>query len=352
MVDFVRNLLSSLCRKQTPPPAPPAPPAPAPMPSPHMDSFDITHRTVHLNGIDIHVAEKGTGPVVVLLHGFPEIWYTWRHQINGLAALGYRVIAPDLRGYGDSSVPNGAASYSALHVVGDVVALIDSLGQEKVLLVGHDWGAIMAWYVCLFRPDKVKALVNLSVPFAPRNPARKPVEYLRSTYGDDYYICRIQEPEAIEAEFARLGTELVLKKFLTYRNPAPFFIPKDGWGSPDEQIPLPSWLSEEDIKYYVNKFEKTGFTGGLNYYRALDLTWELTAPWTGAQIKVPTKFIVGDLDLTYNAPGIQDFIHKGGMKKFVPMLDEVVVVKGAGHFINEEKPSEITQHIHSFFSKF
>jgi len=178
------------------------------------------------------------------------------------------------------------------------------------------------------------------------------VEYLRATYGDEYYICRFQEPGAAEAEFARLGTSLLLKKFLTYRTPGPLYIPNEGWGSPDDQISLPPWLSEDDINYYATKFDKSGFTGGLNYYRCLDLTWELSAPWTGAGVKVPTKFIVGDLDLTYNAPGAKDYIHKGGFNKYVPLLDDVVVMKGVGHFINEEKPEEITAHIHDFIKKF
>ncbi|KAJ6812665.1 uncharacterized protein M6B38_148795 [Iris pallida] len=209
-----------------------------------MDDEGIGHRTLAVNGINMHVAEKGQGPVVLLIHGFPETWYAWRHQIASLAALGYRAVAPDLRGYGDTDVPPSVTSYSILHMVGDIVALIDSLGQEQVFVVGHDWGALVAWSLCQFRADKVKAMVALSVPFTPRNPTRKSVDYLRSTYGDDYYICRFQEPGAIESEFARLGTALVLKKFLTYRTPGPLFIPKEGWGSPDEQIPLPSWISE------------------------------------------------------------------------------------------------------------
>jgi len=263
----------------------------------------IEHRTVNVNGINMHIAEKGEGPVILFLHGFPELWYSWRHQILALASLGYRAVAPDLRGYGDTDAPASPASYTSLHVVGDLVALLDAIAadQDKVFVVAHDWGAIIAWYLCLYRPDKVKALVNLSVAFTLRNPKRKPLESLRAFYGDDYYICRfqvlfhssyknyspfslfvntpnsvfntIQEPGEIEAEFAQIGTTRVLKEFLTYRNPGPLFLPKGkGFGHPpDAPIVLPSWLSEEDINYYATKYEKTGVTGAVNYYRDLDL---------------------------------------------------------------------------------
>ncbi|KAG8067638.1 hypothetical protein GUJ93_ZPchr0005g14978 [Zizania palustris] len=336
------------------------------------DSEVITHRIVEANGLRLHVAEAGPAgaPAVLLLHGFPQTWYAWRHQMRELAAAGYHALAPDMRGYGDSDAPGpGAAAdsaagagagagagherYTAMHVIGDLVALLDAVGErEPVFVVAHDWGALTAWNLCLLRPDRVRALVALSVAFTPRSPARRPVDGLRALYGDDYYICRIQEPGVIEAEFARLGTELVLRKFLAYRDPGPLLMPKSGWGSPDDEVPLPSWITEEDIKHYASKFDKTGFTGGLNYYRALNKTWELTSPWTGAEIKVPAKFIVGDLDLTYHTPGIQDFIHKGGFKKFVPLLDDVVIMKDVGHFINEEKPKEVSEHIISFIKKF
>uniref|UniRef100_A0A0D9WEJ6 soluble epoxide hydrolase n=1 Tax=Leersia perrieri TaxID=77586 RepID=A0A0D9WEJ6_9ORYZ len=316
----------------------------------------ITHRTVDANGLRMHVAEAGPAgaPAVLLLHGFPQVWYAWRHQMRALAAAGYHAVAPDLRGYGDTDAATSAEQYTAMHVVGDLVALLDAVvgAGKPAFVVAHDWGALTAWNLCLFRPDRVRALVALSVAFTPRSSARRPVDGLRALYGDDYYICRIQEPGAIEAEFARLGTELVLRKFLAYRTPGPLMTPKSGWGSPDDKVPLPSWITEEDIKYYASKFDNTGFTGGLNYYRALNKTWELTAPWTGAQIKVPAKFIVGDADLTYHTPGIQDFIHKGGFKKYVPLLDDVVVMKGVGHFINEEKPKEVSEHIISFIGKF
>ncbi|XP_020254886.1 uncharacterized protein LOC109831840 isoform X2 [Asparagus officinalis] len=230
----------------------------------------IVHQTMDVNGIKLHVAEKGEGPTVLLLHGFPELWYSWRHQILGLAGKGYRAVAPDLRGYGDSDNPSVVAAYSIFHLVGDLVALIDALGQDKVFVVGHDWGALVAWHLCMFRPDKVKALVNLSVPFLPRNPTIKFTDFLRSLYGDDFYVSRFQEPGDIEQQFTHIGTKLVMKKLFAIRDPGPLMIPKEGWVSPDDQIALPSWLSEEDIDYYASKFEKNGFTGPINYYRNFD----------------------------------------------------------------------------------
>ena len=152
----------------------------------------IEHRTVEANGIKIHIAEKGEGPVILFLHGFPELWYTWRHQIQALASLGYRAVAPDLRGYGDSDAPADGTCYTSLHVVGDIIGVLDAIGADQVFVVGHDWGAYMAWYLCLYMPDRVKALVNLSVPFSPRNPRRKPLDSLSALFGDDYYICRFQ----------------------------------------------------------------------------------------------------------------------------------------------------------------
>ncbi|XP_064997990.1 uncharacterized protein LOC135632970 [Musa acuminata AAA Group] len=315
---------------------------------------EITHRTVAVNGINMHVAEKGEGPVVLLIHGFPELWYSWRHQIVALAAHGYHAVAPDLRGFGDTDAPPAVTSYTMFHVVGDLVGLIEALGRDQVFVVGHDWGALVAWCLCMFRPDKVKALVNLSVVFRPRNPTGKPVETLRAAYGDDYYVCRFQEPGRTEAEFGRVGTSLIIKKFLTYHDPGPVIVPKEkGFGdAPDKENAIPSWLSEDDLNYFAGKFEKSGFTGGLNYYRALDLNWELTAPWTGVQIKVPVKFIVGDQDLAYHFPGVQDYISKGGFKRDVPLLEDMVVMEGVGHFINQERPQEISNIILEFIKKF
>ncbi|CAL5395698.1 unnamed protein product [Camellia sinensis] len=207
-----------------------------------------------------------------------------------MAAHGYRAVAPDLHGYGDTTgAPvNDSTKCTTLHVIGDIVGLPDKIApaEDKVFVVGHDWGAYIGWYLCLHRPDRVKALVNLSVHYLPRNPTMKPVEMFRFLYGDDHYICRFQAPEDIEAE-----------------------------------------------------------------RRSFDLNWELTAPWTGSQVKLPVKFIVGDLDLVYDIRGAKEYINSGGFKKDVPLLDKVVVMEGVAHFLNQEKPDEINKHILEFIKK-
>ncbi|CAN1814593.1 Epoxide hydrolase A [Linum perenne] len=298
----------------------------------------IEHTTVATNGINIHVASIGTGQSTILfLHGFPDLWYTWRHQMLSLSSKGFRCIAPDLRGYGDSDVPPGADKYTAFHVVGDLVGLLDSLGIEKVMLVGHDWGAIIAWHFCLFRPDRITALVNTSVPFMPRHPKMS-------------FLGGLREPGEAEEDFGGVETGKLMAKILTSRNPNPPCLPKEiGWrGIPDIQS-LPKWLTEEDIKYYASKFDNTSFTGALNYYRAIDLTWELMGPWAGVKVKVPTKFIVGELDLTLKFPRMDEYLLQGGMKRDVPLLEDVVVLKDVAHFLHQESPDQVTDHIYDFF---
>ncbi|KAF8006751.1 hypothetical protein BT93_K0916 [Corymbia citriodora subsp. variegata] len=325
----------------------------------------IEHTTVRTNGINMHVASVGDGPDTVLfIHGFPELWYSWRHQMLSLAALGYRAVAPDLRGYGGTNAPPRVESYTAFHVVGDLVGMLDALGIERAFVVGHDWGAMIAWHLCLFRPERVKALVNTSVSWYPGGtwfpcyPEKKPVESIRATYGDDYYVCRFQEPGEMEEDFAKADTAKLIQLFLTSRDPGPPCVPKDlGFSGmiklfEQHQVDLPSWLTNDDINYYATQFGRTGFTGGLNYYRCLDLNGELLAPWAGVRIEVPVKFIVGDLDLTYQIPGVKEYIHGGGFKQAVPNLEEVVVMEGVAHFLQQEKPQEVTAHIHDFINKF
>ncbi|CAN8269911.1 unnamed protein product [Cochlearia groenlandica] len=319
---------------------------------------EIDHRTLKINGITMHIAEKGPkeGPLVILLHGFPDLWYTWRHQIIGLSSLGYRAVAPDLRGYGDSESPEGFSEYTCLKIVGDLVALLENVvkDQEKVFLVAHDWGAIIGWYLCLFRPEKIKGFVCLSVPYRPRNPKIKPIQGFKAVFGEDYYICRFQEPGKIEGEIACGDQRMFLKNIFTGRKLGPSILPKDnpfGANPNRKSNDFPEWFTKEDLDFYVSKFEKTGFTGGLNYYRAMDLNWELTAPWNGAKIQVPVKFITGEFDMVYTTPGVKEYIHGGGFVVDVPNLEEIVVIEDAGHFVNQEKPQEVTAHINDFFTK-
>ncbi|CAN1860113.1 Epoxide hydrolase A [Linum perenne] len=286
----------------------------------------IQHTTVTANGIGIHVASIGPPgqPVILFLHGFPDLWYTWRHQMIQLSSLGYRCLAPDLRGYGDTDSPQDSSAYTMFHIVGD-----------------------------LFRADRVRALVNMSVPLSPRNPVKKPVESYRAALGDDFYICRFQEPGEVEQDFAEMGAANVIRRFLTIRNPRPPCVPKStGFRALPSPPKLPPWLTEDDLSYYAAKFSRSGFTGGLNYYRCMDLTWELMAAWTGVQVKVPVKFMVGDLDVTYNFPGAKGYLQSGAMKKLVPFLEEMVVLEGVAHFLQLEKPEEVGTHIHEFFEKF
>ncbi|OQU90682.1 hypothetical protein SORBI_3001G025300 [Sorghum bicolor] len=320
-----------------------------------MAAMTVRHRQLEANGISMHVAEAGpvdaSAPAVLFVHGFPELWYSWRHQMDYLAARGYRCVAPDLRGYGGTTAPPEPSSYTAFHIVGDLVALLDALHLPQVFVVGHDWGAIVSWNLCLLRPDRVRALVNLSVAFMPRNPGVKPLEYFRAAYGDDYYVCRFQEP-GLEAEFAAFDLKSFFKLALTLRATGSSVMDLRKMQTYAKQIELPSWLSEEDVNYLASVYSKTGFAGGVNYYRCLDLNWELMAPWTRAKVQVPTKFIVGDGDLAYHHPGVKSYIHKGGLKRDVPMLEEVVVIKGAGHFIQQERAQEISEHIHDYIKKF
>ncbi|VAI41770.1 unnamed protein product [Triticum turgidum subsp. durum] len=222
----------------------------------------VRHWHADVNGVSLHVAEQGPadGPAVLLLHGFPELWLSWRHQMATLAARGFRALAPDLRGFGDSSAPADPAAYTILHVVGDVVTLLDHLRLTKVVVVGHDLGGQAAWHLCLFRPDRVCAVVALGVPFFPRSPG--PVSEMFAARGDGFYITQYQEPGRTERAFNRYAAATVLKKFYSIKF-------DDLTAPPGVEIidflessssPLP-WMTEEELGQYAEKFQKSGFTG-------------------------------------------------------------------------------------------
>lgn len=310
---------------------------------------NVTHKTVKTNGISMHVVEHGTGPTCLLLHGFPEFWWSWRYQIPALVEAGYHVVVPDLRGCGQTESPSDAGSYTTLNVVGDLVGLLDALGEKRVFVVGHDWGATVAWDLCLFRPDLVKAVVCFSFPFRPRMPDGGPLKRLREILGEGFFQIRFQEPGRAERDFEKTGTKLSLAKIL-YTGARDIFIAPEG-KELMESLPTPErqppWISDFDIQFYVEDKEKSGWTGGLNYYRCMDKTYELKAPWTGAVLNTKALFIAGKDDLVIKLPGLQVYVDNN-FKNFVPNLQDIVYLEG-GHFIQQEQPTKINELLIAFF---
>jgi pimeloyl-ACP methyl ester carboxylesterase len=313
---------------------------------------EITHRFVETNGIRMHIAEQGSGPLVILCHGFPESWYSWRHQLPALAAAGFHAVAPDLRGYGRTDQPAAIDQYTMLHLVGDVVGLIDALGAETAVVVGHDWGGPVAWNTALLRPDRVRGVIGLSVPYLPRGPL-SPLAALRAALGEDFYMVYFQQPGLAEAELERDPRDTLRRLLYSASGDAPTR-PGEVVGNaaggllahtPDPET-LPGWLSEADVDAYAEEFRHSGFGGGLNWYRNLDRNWELTAPWNGAPVTPPALFIAGDRDLVLAFPGFGALI--AGLQAFVPNLRRTLILPGCGHWTQQERPVEVTEAMLDF----
>jgi pimeloyl-ACP methyl ester carboxylesterase len=294
----------------------------------------------------MHIAEAGHGPLVILLHGFPESWYSWRHQLIGLAENGFHVVAPDQRGYGKTGGPAAADEYSMLHLTGDVIALMDALGEQHAVLAGHDWGAPVAWNTALFRPDRIRGVIGLSVPYLPRG-SSAPVAALRAGYGDGFYMVHFQQPGVADEELAR-DLPTTFRKILytlsgDYAGAAAIPVIPAGLGMLDvtaDPAELPAWLTQQDIDFFVAEFAESGFTGPLNWYRNLDRNWELMASWQHAPIGVPAQFIAGDKDMVISFLGGEPMI--AALRDIVPKLAEPVLLPGCGHWTQQERPAEVT----------
>ncbi len=300
---------------------------------------DVTHRFIETNGIRMHIAEQGTGPLVLLLHGFPELWYSWEKQITALAEAGYHAVAPDMRGYGQTDRPTKVEQYTHLHLAGDVIGLLDALGEQQAIVAGHDWGASVAWNMALFRPDRVRGVIALSVPYSPRGRASL-LTVMRSVLGNGFYMSYFQQPGVAEAEFER-DVRTTMRKFLTANISGAAVVP-EGKGMLDvmsEPETLPAWLTEQDLDVFTTEFERTGFTGGLNWYRTIDLTWELMAPWHQALVMQPALFMAGESDITVNFPGARNRI--ANMRATVPNLKRSILLEKCGHWIGQERPAEV-----------
>jgi len=307
---------------------------------------------VTANGVDLHVVDAGEGFPVVLSHGFPELSYSWRHQIPALAEAGYHVLAPDQRGYGRSSRPSAIEDYDILHLTDDLLGLLDDIGAERAVFVGHDWGSMVVWQMALLHPERVAGVVGMSVAFVPRAPM-PPIQLMRAAFGDNFfYILYFQEPGVADADLARDPRETMTRMLAGVRVTEGADLSETaGLSAPDgtgfvDRLPkidaLPDWLSQAEVDHYVEEFSRTGFTGGINWYRNFDRNWELTPQLAGAKVQVPSLFIGGTLDpvlLMTNPEAFVEFLtdHRGN-----------VLVDGAGHWVQQEKPDEVNAALIAF----
>jgi len=307
-------------------------------------------RTISANGIELFVLEQGQGPLVILCHGWPELSYSWRHQIPAIAAAGFHVVAPDMRGFGRSGAPADVAAYSIFDNVGDMVALVTALGEKQAVIVGHDWGAPVAWHAAMFRPDMFTKVAGLSVP-PPFRGRGRPLESLREAGINDFYWQYFQTPGVAEAEFERdvaLTMRLVLGRGVS--DPAALHITegKGFLGNINPVVNLPDWLSEADIAYFTAAYRKSGFRGGLNWYRNLDRNWELTAPWQGAQIHQPSLFLAGSEDSVIT--GLIGARRVNELERVLPNLRRKLIIAGAGHWVQQERPDEVNAALIDFLT--
>ncbi|MGP4111712.1 alpha/beta fold hydrolase [Streptomyces sp. 4N509B] len=312
----------------------------------------VTHRTVLVNGLPLHLAEAGEGPVVVLLHGFPELWFSWRHQLPALADAGYHAVAPDVRGYGRSAVPPHVAAYRMRTLVRDVTGLLDALGTPSAALVGHDWGAEIAWACAQLSPERFPALTALSVPYHPRPPLPW-TAYLRRQVRDRFnWLLYFQQPGVADRELAADTARSLRLVMYALSGDAPdglalrllTQLPADSTlldPIPEPDGPL-SWLTGAEFTYYTEEFERTGFTGGLNRYRCVDHDWRDLPELGRTHVLQPTLMITGERE-TATRFGALD-----AMREHVPTMEDPLVLPGCGHWVQQERPTAVNEALTAF----
>lgn len=344
---------------------------------------DYRHVEIYVGDQRIHAVEAGSGPLVLLIHGFPESWHSWKHQIAAISEAGYHVVAPDMRGYGRSSKPTRVDDYRVTALVNDLVGLVDHYNEGPAVVIGHDWGAMVAWTAAWTRPDTFRAVGALSVPFGGRGllpiagvstyGELPPKEAHRRIAGSEdrlFYQEYWQIPGALETEFEADPRGFLTELYYSFSGepyPEDFEMPdphtatpeqvaeivknsgvslpqgakfRDGFVRPDV---LPAWLAA-DIDFYVEEFQRTGLVGPLNWYRCMDLNWELLAAYEGRKITQPAIFLSGELDpaTLWGAESIQRF------NEMVPGMTEVVLLPGCGHWLTREKPNETSEALVQF----
>jgi pimeloyl-ACP methyl ester carboxylesterase len=318
------------------------------------DSFPITERVIETNGVQLHTVEAGESgaPLVVLAHGFPELAYSWRHQIPALAAAGYHVLAPDQRGYGRSTRPADIAAYNVADLSADLIGLLDDVGADQAVFIGHDWGAQVVWGSAQLHPDRVAAVVGMSVPPVPRAQV-PPTQAFRAIFGDNFfYMLYFQQPGVADAELDADPGKTLRRVIFGQAAPgdqaAAMRMLRPGPEGLIERIPepdgLPSWISADELDHYVAEFSRTGFTGGLNWYRNMDRNWEIQGNLTSAAITVPAMFIGGTDDL------VLGFMRPDRAKEVITGPYREVLIEGAGHWLQQERPDRVNELLLEFLS--
>jgi pimeloyl-ACP methyl ester carboxylesterase len=320
--------------------------------------LDVKHHLVEANGIRMHAVEKGQGPVVLLCHGFPESWYSWRHQISALAGAGFRAVAPDMRGYGQTEQPDAIDQYTLLHLVGDMVGLLDALTIETAVIVGHDWGAPVAWHAAMMRPDRFSGIIALSVPLLARGRRGdvRPSTTWVTTEDMEFYQLHFQQPGVAEAEMEQDVRRSIRGALYTLSGDAPQapfdlsipvgMVPRNGGFQTLDPQRLPPWLTEEDVDFYADQFRRSGYRGPLNWYRNIDRNWELLAPYVGAKVTVPALYMAGDRDLVLGFAGMGEVI--ADLPRHVPLLRKMELLTGCGHWTQQERPADVNAAMIAF----
>jgi pimeloyl-ACP methyl ester carboxylesterase len=314
--------------------------------------MNIPLKTTAANGIHMRYADVGSGPLVLFCHGWPESWYSWRHQLAAVSAAGFRCVAPDMRGYGGTEAPEAADQYTLMHLVGDMAELVKALGETKATIVGHDWGAPVAWHAALWRPDLFPAVCAMSVPYAP--PGYVDILTALAKLGiNDFYLQYFQKPGVPEAELQRDIKSALRRLYFTASGDLDD--DKKGFGRlPDGTLlgntadpsTLPAWLGEADLEYYTQEFARAGFRGGLNWYRNLRRNWELGGPWRGQPIRQPSLFIAGKKDGVLRFPAAQAQLE--AYPKTLPGLRGCHLLDDAGHWVQQEKAAEVNRLLIEF----
>ncbi|CAK9152506.1 unnamed protein product [Ilex paraguariensis] len=306
----------------------------------------IEHKYIEVNGLKLHVAEIGTGSssVVVFLHGFPEIWYSWRHQMIAVAHAGFRAIAPDYRGYGLSDPPPEPEKAKFSDLFTDLLAILDRLSLSKVFLIAKDFGALVAYGFALLHPERVSGVVTMGVPFMPPQPLAYHEEL-----PEGFYISRWKEPGRAESDFGRFDSKTVVRNIYIMFSKCEIPIAQENQEIMDLVEPshsLPPWFTEEDLTAYGALYEKSGFQTALQVpYRSFSELLNIPDP----KVEAPALFIMGEKDYVFKFPGMEDYIVNGKVKVYVPKLEIILVPEGT-HFIQEQFPDQVNQLILSFLN--